>query len=339
MDKRRVEVTFSDSMMDDPEAVLNTIVQEYLRKSNISFSIDPNVIQNQIADKSLSIKASQIPGMETFDLINEPDTRSGSFDFDPTIMEQLDKEINNGLRVPAAAMNALGEDEYARSVSTTNLFFAMDVAIDQDIVKRDVSDLIQKYGSYSEEFINKIYEIVPSLKHRGKKKSGDSSIENSVEDDDDNDTEDTVDDLPEDYTIDTLIESMRISLPKPDVAPSKAQFEVIESMIAAITNTVQALFPDDLVGVNEEMASTIRLLRARFISTNVRAYLDSAGMSSIVVPESDFSEHYKETGVLTDAIANFAAMLKDKAMIGSPVEDNSLMGDGGGDTNAPLPGF
>jgi hypothetical protein len=338
MDKRRVEVTFSDTMMDDPEAVLNTIVQEYLRKSNISFSIDPNVIQNQIADKSLSIKASQIPGMETFDLINEPDTRSGSFDFDPSILEQLDKEINNGLRVPAAAMNALGEDEYSRSVSTTNLFFAMDVAIDQDIVKKHVSDLIQKYGSYSEEFLNKVYEIVPSLKNRGKKKISGSSIENSMEDDDSDDSK-SVDDLPDNYTIDTLIESMRISLPKPDVAPSKAQFEVIEAMIAAITNTVQALFPDDLLGVNDEMASTIRLLRARFISTNVRAYLDSAGMSSISVPESDFSEHYRETGVLTDAIANFAAMLKDKAAIGKPKEFDIMNTNTDGDNNGPIPGF
>lgn len=331
MDRRKIEVKFTDNMMDDPESVLNTIVQEYLRKSNISFSIDPNVIQNQIADKSLSIKAVDIPGMETFDLTNEPDQRGGSFDFDPNIMEQLDKEINNGLRVPAAAMNALGEDEYSRSVSTTNLFFAMDVAIDQDIVKNHVSDLIQKYATYSEDFLNKIYEIVPSLRNRGKAGKVASSIENTVDaDDDDTVKEDAANELPEEYTIETLIDSMRISLPKPDVAPSKAQFEVIEAMIAAITNTVNALFPDDLLGVNDEAASTVRLLRARFIATNIRAYLDSAGMSSITVPESDFSEHIRETGIMVDAISNFAAMLKDKATIGKPKE---------GDASAPMPGF
>lgn len=333
MDRRRVEVTFDNTMMDDPESVINTIVQEYLRKSNISFSIDPAVIQSQIADKSLSIKTKNVPGMSEFELVNEPDQKSGSFDFDPNFQEQLDKEINNGLRVPAAAMNALGEDEYSRSVSTTNLFFAMDVSVDQDIVKKHVSDLIRKYALYSEEFITKIYEILPSLRKRsGKSNNLDSSVDGSI-DDDSSDTED----LPKDFTVEKLIESMRINLPKPNVAPSKAQFDVIEAMISAITNAVQALFPDDLVGENDVAAATLRLLRARFISTNVRAYLDSAGMSAISVPETDFTEYYRETGLMVDALDNFAAMLRDKAKISKP--SDPMLDDASSSTEGSIPGF
>lgn len=317
MDKRRVEVKFTENMIDQPEQVLNSIVQEYLRKSTVNFSIDPNVIQNQIADKSLSIKATEIPGMETFELINEPDSRSGSFDFDPTMMQQLDDEIINGLKIPAATMNSLGEDEYARSVSTTNLFFSMEVSIDQDITIEKVSDLIRKYATYSEEFINKIYEIVPTLKTRSKQKTkGESSLDDNIVMD--KDTKIEQNDIPEDYTLDTVIESMKISLPSPNIAPSKAQFESIEAMVSAITNMVNSLFPDDLIGQDDTLGPVVRLLRARFIATNIRNYMDSAGLSDITVPEVNFSDYLSDTGEMIQGLNNFAAMLSDKTKIVKP---------------------
>ena len=346
MDRRKVEVKFTEDMMDDPESVFNTIIQEYLRKSLFEFSADPNVIQSQIADKSLSIKAIDIPGMETFDLSNEADTRTGSFDFDPTMSEQLDKEINNGLRVPPAAMNALSEDEYSRSVSTTNLFFAMDVSIDQDIVKKHSGDLVRKYALYSEEFREKIFEIVPELRTMGKKTIDEnSSIETIV--DDTGDTEKSQknqgSDLPDDYTLDTLIESMQINLPKPDVAPSKAQFEVLDAMVTSITATVSALFPDDLMGPNDELAAAVRVLRARFISTNIRAFMDSSGMSSIDVPDSDFAKYYAESNNYLDGIANFSELLKDHSKVSGASEgaDTSAFDApvSGGEESSPLDGY
>lgn len=319
MDKRRIEVTLTEHMLESPETVINSITQEYLRKSGLSFSVDPNVIQNQIADKSLSIKVNGIPGMETFDLTNEPDQKTGSFDFDPGITEELDNEIINGLGVPHAALNSLSEDEYARSVSTTNIFFSMNVGIDQDSAKKSVSDLIQKYATYSEEFHNEIYEIFPSLKTHGTK--GDtSSLDDNIVKDTDNDKETKDFTLPKYYTIDRLIESMHITLPSPNIAPSKAQFESIDGMIQSITTVVNALFPDDLMGPDEQLAPTIRALRARFMAVNIRNFLDSSGMSTIEVPESDFSEYLADTGKLIEALQNVDAMLRDKTKIGKPAD-------------------
>lgn len=327
MDRRKIEIKFTDNLMEQPEAVFQNVIREYLNKSTMSFSIDPNVIQNQIADKSVSIQGVDIPGMEQFSLTNEPDNRTASVDFDPSILEYLDKQILNGLHVPASTMNSLNEDEYARSVTTTNLFFSMDVSVDQDIVIKCVSDLLRKYARYSENFQNGIYEIAPSLKPEEKRTSGGSSIETPKVGDDQSD-EDEAFTLPEDCTLDDLIDSMTITLPHPNVAPSKAQFESLGAMIESITATVQALFPDDLIGSDDTIAPVVRLLRAKFTAMNIRTYLEGSGMSSIDIPDSNFAPVIKDISELMNGLQNVGALLKDKAKLVAPPEDAGTTIDG-----------
>ena len=312
MDRRRIEIKFTDNLMESPESVFQNVIREYVRKNTMSFSIDPNVIQNQIADKSISIKGTDIPGMESFDLTNEPDQRSGTVDFDPGMLEYIDKAILNGLGVPAAAMNSLDENEYARSVTTTNLFFSMEVSIDQDITIKLVSDLLRKYARYSEDFAKELGKIVPSLAPGFSSKSSTEDVKSSDE------TENPF--YSESYTIDTLIDCMSIALPKPNVAPSKAQFESLEAMTQAITNLMVQLFPDDLAGSDDTLRPVITMLRSKFTIANIRAYLDGSGMSNLVIPDTHFSPEMKDLTDLNNGLRNIAAMLKENAEVDKPAE-------------------
>lgn len=312
MDRRKIEIKFTDNLIEQPETIFQNVIKAYLDKSKMSFSVDPNVIQNQIADKSVSIKGIDIPGMEQFDLTNEPDQRSGSVDFDPDILQYLDKQILNGLKIPAATMNSLNEDDYARSVTTTNLFFSMDVSIDQDIVIRCVSDLIRKFARYSQGFINGIYDIIPSLK------AGENDDKSIKVNENDQGVR-----LPPHYTIDKLIDEMAITLPHPNVAPSKAQFEALTAMIESISSTIDSLFSDDLIGKDDTLMPVVRLLRARFKAVNIRTYLDSSGMASINIPDSDFSPFLTEIGTLQQALQNVSALLDDKKAVVTPPEPDT----------------
>jgi hypothetical protein len=312
MDKRKIDVKFDPNYMDQPEAMFTNIINEYIKKQTINFAIDPSAIQSQIADKSISIKGSGIPGMEEFDITNEPDTRSGTVDIDPDLMAQLDKTILNGLRVPASTMNSLSEDEYARSVTTTNLFFAMDVAIDQEIVIGVTSDLLRKYAQFSEEFQKGLLEILPQL---GREKISASSTNDPNVDDN------GVTGLPDDYTLEMLIADMSIALPHPNVAPGKAQFEALEAMVTAIQATVTALLPDDIVGSDETLRPALTVLRARYVIDNIRNYLKSSGMSSLVVPENEVSKELGPIRSLHDSLYNLAQMMKDNAALGVSSEE------------------
>lgn len=326
MDRRNINVRFSENMHEPPEAVFKNIIDSYINKSSVTFAVDPNVIQSQIADKSISIKAQGIPGCEDFELTNEPDQRSGTVDFDPEMLNYLDKQINNGLHVPAATMNSLSEDEYARSVTTTNLFFAMDVSIDQGIVISAISDLLRKYARYCESFHKGIYDVFPSLVPEDKKSkvNEDSNLDDRAS----KKKKDKQLVLPDGIDLDALIDSMTITLPHPNVAPSKAQFEALDSMVQSIGSTMDALFPDDLVGPNDELAATIRLIRAKFKTLNVRSYLESSGMSSLEIPGSDFTAILSDLSEMTMALLNTKQMLEDKSKLTSP-DSSESESDGG----------
>ena len=318
MDRRKVEVNFTENLMESPEAIFQHIVREYTNKSTMTFSIDPNVIQSQMADKSLSIKGTNIPGMETFDITNEPDGRNSAVDFDPELQSGLLKTILNGLNIPASTMNALNEDEYARSISTTNLFFAMSIRLDQDITIRCVSDILRKYARYSSSFRAALRKELPELQDSDKE--GVSKTIDDIMDDDDGNS-----------PIERLINSMSISLPEPNVSTSKAQYDSFDQSIGSITNMVQAIFPDDLAGSDDTLGPIIRLLRSRFISSNIRSYLETSGISGMDIPDNNFSEHLTDISTLMNGLMNVSQMLKDKQAIVTPppVEgDSSTSVDG-----------
>lgn len=311
-DNRKIEIKVDENLMENPESIIQTVIEQFQNKNRMSFTTDPNLIQQQIVSKSLSIKATGAPGMETFDVTNEPDSKTGAVDFDPSILEYMDGVINNGLRVPAAAMNSLGENEYSRSVVTTNLFFAADVGIDQDIVIKHASDLIRIYARHSDSFLNAISKVIPNFKNERNNgtNSTDEARGSKAKQEDIQ--------LPEGFSIDTLIDSMLISLPKPNVAPSKAQFESLEAMSTAIAAMVQSLFPDDLMGSDESLRPVVAALRARFVADNVRAYLESSGMTMLKVPDDSFSSEIKSMTNVQKSLHNLRAQMDEETKLSTP---------------------
>lgn len=317
MDKRRIEMRFSDNLMESPEALIQSIMREFRNKNTMAWTTDPNDIQTQIIDKSIVMKLVDVPGMENFDITNEPDQRSSAVDFDPDLYNQLENDINNGMKTPAAAMNQLSESEYSRSVATTNLFFAMDIGLDQGMTIENLTDLVRKYARYSEAFQEEIFEIAPSLRKKTKSTASVSSTDDAKTEVDDAGTGDKAKQfgLPDHYTIDSLIDTMSVILPKPNIAPSKAQFEAFEAMVSSISGAVEALFPDDLVGADDTLAPIVRFMRARFKANNIKAYLETSGMSSIEVPDYDFASHFSDILKLSDSLENVKKMLEDQSKI------------------------
>jgi hypothetical protein len=338
MDKRLLTMKFSPEMVDQPEALMENLIQQYIQKTAMTFSTDPGFIQSQIQQKSFTVKAEGIPGLEDFSVSNEADTKSGATDFDPTMMDDLNKQIINGLDVPASTMNSLNEDEYARSVTTTNLFFAMEVSIYQDMTIKSVTDLIRKYARYSEEFQKELLRIIPNLMSKKKSKSSNASTDDTSTATSDKDSDVT---LPADCDFDDLLESMMISLPKPNIAPSKAHFESLDSMVSSITTMMTALFPDDLAGSDDKLRATIQMLRARFAAVNIREYLENAGMSSVDIPEiNNLSTQMEDLDDLTNNLMNLHAMIENKIKIRDEAENpGGDAGASGMDGSAPADGI
>jgi hypothetical protein len=316
MDKRLLTLKFDENNMEQPEMMFQTLIDQYIQKTSMTFSTDPGHIQSQIQQKAFTVKAEGIPGMENFSVDNVAADKGSATDFDSSMMEYLDKSIINGMDVPASTMNSLNEDEYARSVTTTNLFFAMEVQIYQDAVIKHISDVIRKYARFSAEFQKELLEIVPELgkkRSKGKDKGNSSTDESALQPANGKEAETK---LPADCTLETLLEGMSITLPKPNIAPSKAQFESMDGMISAITNLVTSLFPDELAGSNDKLRATIGLLRSRIVGSNIRDYLESVGMSGVQIPEgNNFSDHLSAISELHNGLENLTEMVESKIQI------------------------
>jgi hypothetical protein len=326
MDKRKIEINFGGELREPPEMIMRTVMREYVNKNTMSFSVDPSATQSQIVEKALSIKGTGMPGLDSFDINNEQDSRSSATDFDSDMMSSLDDEIIAGLDVPAATMNSLSQDEYARSVTTTNLFFAMDVSIKQDTTIRCVSDLLRKYARFSKPFHEELEKVWPSLNKTKSKIAQDGEAAVPKKDSDD---------LPSTITLDTLIDHLTIELPSPNVAPSKAQFDALDSMVESIGKLMAVMMPDDIV-VNDQLKPIYQQMRSRATIDNIRTYIESSGMSNLSIPTTDFASFYSDMLDLHDALENAKKMQeardKETGLTSNP--DSPDMG-GMGDQSDP----
>jgi hypothetical protein len=312
MDKRNISVRVTDQYMESPEQLINNVLREFVNKNSISFNTNPDIIQQQIVSKSVGVKIQGIPGLEDFDVTNEPGNNSSTFDFDSGISDQLDQDIISGLNIPPSVMNSLGEDEYARSVVTGNLFFNMDINSDQVVVKYFLGDLVRKYGTYSEELIDIISHVISDQKNPS----------------DDSDSSAALG-IPAGYSVGDIINKLIVELPKPNIAPNKAQFEILDAMVQSISAAVMALLPDELTGGDEAKGVALRLIRTRIIIANVRTYLERSGMSDLDVPDYDFAKYLSDSDKALDALENVSKMLELKAKVGKAAETGDVLSDTG----------
>ena len=316
MDNRKIDITLTDNEMSDVEQIMNEIMREYVAKSTITFSTDPTSIQTQIASKSATIHAKGIPGMEDFEISNEADPRSSDVNFSDDLSAYLDKAILNGMKTPPSALNSLDENEYSRSIATTNLFYSMNVSVLQEIIVSLLSKLIRDYGRYSTGVRAKIRDILPSEKNTKVKENSSTQ-----------DTNDHKSSVSEE-DIDDILAKMKISLPHPNIAPSKAQFEALDAMVSSVGNLTDALLPDELVGADDTLSSSLHLIRAKLKSSNIRAFLETSGFTDIDMPESNFSKHLTPIINLVQGLGNIRDMLEAQAKLDKP--DDPLGGSVGG---------
>lgn len=268
--KRDVEVTFTDDAMVSQEGVYERIVQNIVKKSSMGFdTVDLNSIQSDISRRGISLKGNNIPGFQQFDISNRPDTRGSQFNFDPDLLGYYDKQINNGMRIPASALQSLDENDYARSLTTTNLFYAMDISMDQDVVVEKLSDFLQIYGRYSEEFRAIVENCLPNKSE--KDIAGDGSISKEATG----------------LSVDAIIDSLKIELPAVNLAPTKSQFEILDSMTNSVNSLINAVLPDGIAGDSKEAGAAITALRAHLVQKNIQDLMSSSGMRDYALPNQD----------------------------------------------------
>lgn len=232
-----------DDTVGNPLEVLRSIRKKVLESKMHGISYDPSTIIKGIVEKSLTIVPDRIPGVESFNISEEPNNVSY-----PVPDESLLSEINNmymlSLDVPPSAMNRLGEDEFSRSVASNNIFFSNKLKGHQTTTCDFMTDLIRNYTRHSKYLVDAITNILNSKDKKGAKEEEQGSADvNKV----DNTTR--------------VIENLFFSLPSPCLAIDRSSFEELREYIDIIEQVLVNILPPE-IAANSELGDTISALKS-----------------------------------------------------------------------------
>jgi hypothetical protein len=325
MDRKKVTVNFptdENSIQLDPVRIMESIRNAMRDKYSMKLSSDPNQIMNDIADRALTIKAEGMAGLQGFSIDHE-DASGSRGGGDNGAATDLSNDIRNmiilGLDVPPAAANALGENEFSRSVVTSSLFFARKIMQMQKPTIECCTEEVQNFVRYNGTLCADIRAFLKPEKaddtdesetkrfgEVGPVPNEDGSGNADPEDKDASEMTDV------DY-LSLIISAIRIQLPRPTLGPDKAQYDELSTVTSTLKDLIQNIYPDSLADGDPDIQSALSVYRGYLTSQMLKEYTQRAGMSSSI--ELTAGDGMMASGNLIDlrlAMMNLKAAL-DKA--------------------------
>lgn len=312
IDRRLLTVNLEGSEHGDPIQMINMIENMAVEKNTMGFTYDPVEIQRSIASKSLTIKATGIPGIENYSISNERNDRN-SISPDEGLAEDIRNLLIMYLDVPPSAFNSLDENEYSRSLATINLFFSRIISEYQTRFTKHANKFIQNYSFFSEEIEKNIKSFL-----------GESTDTNIPENDGTNVKDTTINETYAD-----IIKNLSIILPSPNISPDKAQMEELEIRINLINNIVNAVYPDTLA--DSDTQESLAQMKSVIVSNTIKQYINAFGTTmAISLPDLD-ETLFKDTMINKQTLINIKKMLDTNKNINegtstepSPDDDDSM---------------
>lgn len=261
VDRKRITLTTDDTNSGNILQQMESITREYIQKNRWSMTSDPRQTANEILEKGITVN---VKGMNGFDCdISEENNEKTAPTFDSELRDGIDKQVLMTMFVPPAAMNATSEDEYAKSVVTTNLFTSNVVLRRQRTVVHYCSEVLRNFTRYSPSLRQGILDIITATEGDEEKKTENGNIDPTRLTEDDKER------------LNNVIDSISIALPPPNIAPDRANYEVITEMARASDEIINALHPTELMGQeNPSLVAAFEAYKAYAKSRYVQDMVD-----------------------------------------------------------------
>lgn len=321
----RQEITITaDEKEVNTEQLINLVTQAAIEKGKLNLSTNWSTVANSILEQSLSIKAITQPNAQGFNI----ERQFGSVNMpkvDSELIDTLDNWITNLLGVPHAAVNNTSEDEYAKSIATSNLFFAQHNRKRQEILE-----------SYGDRYLQLNISLSPSVTD-GIKRLIEGSISGNK---DDASTGGQITDGSKDIHGDTLdatklvkniVKHIHVSLPRADIAPNNAQYDILNTFSTNLQSIVDNLIPNEYALSNDSTVSEgLPVLKASYKAAIMKQFIKNLGMTSnFDIPEIDdfIIQHQQELMGIHRSIRNLhGGIMKDMAMQTTETTDENTEG-------------
>lgn len=305
-----------DEKETNPLQAIQIAVRQALSKYAPSFSTEVQTAAESLVNRNITVRPKSMAGT-TDNLSVSIDKQYGNSQApDTDIMDKLNNWIAMGLGgLPASVLNQLSENEFSRSVATTNMYFANTVSGWQESIKPYNKKFVCNYISCS----SRLVEIIRHELEADKGGEPEKLKENK--------SSDVVDEKIS-KQIRMIISSIDVDLPPPEMAAKKAHFEEINAYMEMIQKAVEVIYADDIV-VDEELKGSMNTVRAAIVSQLLREFLPRLGCQAIAdIPEPN--------GVNADYAKNiflYLSNLRARIKHLSDLVKGNLPPDGNGNQN------
>lgn len=308
INRKKININFSEQM-GDPIQYMQMVEKEVLDKSMTNFTYDPTEITRTIAQRALTVVPKGIPGLDNFEISTEPNP-SNDIRPDEGLMEDLNNMMILGLDVPPSAYNQLAENEFSRSIATNNLFFSRRIAAYQKPVCEHTARHVQIYTHMSKplkDAITKILSAGTDKKDQLPDDPGSTEKKYSVEE-----------------KLADVIANITATLPAPNLAPNKTEFEELDTIISSISTALDSLFDNEL-GTNDD--NPIAHIRSVVKSDIIREYMIKIGVSrDVIIPDLSDPAFIKRLMESKLNLTNISAGLKSTVAKTQPIDPNAVGG-------------
>lgn len=275
-DFKRIEFDVGESATN-VEQLMGLIESIYVNKRMLRFDHNPMSAVRDLIQRSISIVPKGLAGMGNLEVTTENVT-GNTAQPDTEMLDMLTELIITDTGVPHSVMNALGENEFSRSIATTNLFFSNELRAKQRIVCDISGGLVRQYTMLSKSLVDAIAKIINNARDVKKSKKKNEGATNG-----------TTADESAAALIRKVINHIEVTLPTPAIAVDKAQYEELRAQIELIESLLEKLYDPELIVSEDQVAKdTMVAVRALMRQSLLRdAILKVGAQGSIIIPTFD----------------------------------------------------
>ena len=264
---RVIEVQVDDKNVNPLETV-ELARQMFISKKAPNITNDPRTAAESIINQHLSIRPKGLPGVAD-DLSISHETQYGQSQApSDDLLDTINNMIGQGIKIPPTVLNNLNEAEYARSVATSNLFFANNVRGWQNMIKPYNKKFLTNYVLSCSQLLEQIGKIIEDDIKGG---SDPKTVNNTSQC------------IQEDQTksagelVKRVLSTIELQLAPPNMSTTKAQYEELQAQADTIQKMLDLLYPDD-AAPSDDLRSFMSALRAMVGSKLIKDFLPKLGV-------------------------------------------------------------
>lgn len=277
-----------DQKETNPLALMDQIVNAFVEKERMPFSMDPTEISRSIARNAISVAPSNLRGLSDFKIERVNDGGGGGNKPDTELLDTLTNMFITALGVPPNALNKLSDQEFAVSVTTNNLFFSKQVLSDQSVYCDFKGKIAKTYIKYSPKLRERLLEIINEFikepdTEKLDEKTGDRGTEPSTQPSPELDNDITKKALT---ILNMVIDNLRLTLPTPNIAQDKAQYQEIKDYMATVSEFLDIIFAPELVpSDNMEASAALGVMKANIKRMAINDFMNKIGtINTLEIP-------------------------------------------------------